>query len=127
MKKKESNEVLEVCKILNKIGALNFGVFKLTSGKTSPYYIDLRIVPSFPDLFHKVCNLYIKFIRNEIGIKKFDRIAGIPVGGIPFASLIAYNLNKPFLYTRKNLRVHGRQKYSPPRPDQPKSARGDCL
>jgi orotate phosphoribosyltransferase len=110
MKKKESNEVLEVCKILNKIGALNFGVFKLTSGKTSPYYIDLRIVPSFPDLFHKVCNLYIKFIRHEIGINKFDRIAGIPVGGIPFASLIAYNLNKPFLYTRKSLRVHGRQK-----------------
>ena len=38
----------EFCKILNKIGAIEFGIFRLTSGKVSPYYIDLRIVPSFP-------------------------------------------------------------------------------
>lgn len=112
MQKKKSRETVkvEICKILNKIGALKFGAFKLTSGKISPYYIDLRIIPSFPDAFQRVCNLQAAFIKEEIGVKSFDRIAGIPIAGIPFASLIAYKLKKPFLYIRKGVRLHGRKK-----------------
>ncbi|MGC9345542.1 MAG: orotate phosphoribosyltransferase [Candidatus Bathyarchaeales archaeon] len=110
MEKSGESIKVEICKILNKIGALQFGVFKLTSGKISPYYIDLRIVPSFPDAFQKICNFYVNFIKEEIGVKNFERIAGIPVAGIPFASLIAYNLQKPFLYIRKGVRLHGRQR-----------------
>jgi len=101
---------IEICKILNKIGALQFGAFKLTSGKISPYYIDLRIVPSFPDAFQKVCDFYVGFIKSEVGIKNFERIAGIPVAGIPFASIVAYNLQRPFLYVRRGVRLHGRQR-----------------
>jgi orotate phosphoribosyltransferase len=101
---------VEVCKILNKIGALQFGAFKLSSGKISPYYIDLRIVPSFPDAFKKICNFCVDFIKNEVGEKNFERVAGIPAAGIPFASIIAYNLQKPFLYVRKGVRLHGRQR-----------------
>ena len=100
----------EICKILNKIGALQFGTFKLTSGRVSPYYIDLRIVPSFPDVFKKICDFYVSFIKKEVGVENFDRIAGVPVAGIPFASIIAYNFKKPFLYIRKGVRLHGRQR-----------------
>ena len=112
MSAKKSRETVkvEICKILNKIGALQFGAFKLTSGKISPYYIDLRIVPSFPDAFQKICEFYVEFINNEIQSRNFERIAGIPVAGIPFASLIAYSLKKPFLYIRKGVRLHGRQR-----------------
>ncbi|MEM3577988.1 MAG: orotate phosphoribosyltransferase [Candidatus Bathyarchaeia archaeon] len=100
----------EICRILNKIGAFEFGAFKLTSGKISPYYIDLRVVPSFPDAFQKICSFYAEFIKNKIDTKSFERIAGIPVAGIPFASVIAYNLKKPFIYVRKGARLHGRQR-----------------
>lgn len=100
----------EICRILNKIGAFEFGAFKLTSGKISPYYIDLRVVPSFPDAFQKICNFYVEFIKNKIDIKNFERVAGIPVAGIPFASVVAYNLKKPFIYVRKGARLHGRQR-----------------
>ena len=100
----------EFCRILNKIGALKFGAFKLTSGKVSPYYIDLRIVPSFPDAFEKICDLYVKLIKSDIGANNFDRIAGIPTAGIPFASLTAYHLKKPFLYIRPTERLHGRER-----------------
>jgi orotate phosphoribosyltransferase len=109
-KKNDETIKVEICKILNKIGALQFGAFKLTSGKISPYYIDLRIVPSFPDAFQKICEFYVDFIKKEIQIGNFERIAGIPVAGIPFASLIAYSLKKPFLYIRKGVRLHGRQR-----------------
>ncbi len=98
--------------ILFKIDAVKFGVFKLTSGKASPYYIDLRVIPSFPDAFREICDFYAQYITSQIGLKNFDRIAGIPLAGIPFASQIAYNLKKPFLYVRKGIRLHGRERQS---------------
>jgi orotate phosphoribosyltransferase len=99
---------IEISKILNKIGALKFGAFKLTSGKMSPYYMDLRIVPSFPDGFRRICEFYIELIRNDVGVDGFDRIAGIPTAGITIASIVAYYLKKPFLYVRRAERQHGR-------------------
>jgi orotate phosphoribosyltransferase len=100
----------QLCQVLYKIGALKFGTFKLASGKISPYYIDLRLVPSFPDAFHKICDLYAKLIESSVGVDSFKRIAGIPTAGIPFASVVAYNLNKSFLYTRPAQRTHGRER-----------------
>jgi orotate phosphoribosyltransferase len=96
--------------ILYKIDAIKFGVYKLSSGKASPYYIDLRVIPSFPDAFREICDSYAQYITEEIGLKNFDRIAGIPLAGIPFASQIAYNLKKPFLYVRKDIKLHGRER-----------------
>ncbi|MEM2440618.1 MAG: orotate phosphoribosyltransferase [Candidatus Bathyarchaeia archaeon] len=100
----------EVCKILNRIGALQFGTFKLTSGKISPYYIDLRVVPSFPDAFKRICDIYTSFVKEEIGAESFERVAGPPMAGMPFATVIAYNMKKPFIYIRKGVRLHGRQR-----------------
>jgi len=100
----------ELCRVLNKIGALKFGTFKLTSGRTSPYYIDLRIVPSFPDAFQRICDLYVSVVKGDLGTEEFDRIAGIPTAGIPFASVVAYRLRKPFLYVRPRVRLHGRER-----------------
>jgi orotate phosphoribosyltransferase len=101
---------IEMAKILHKVGALKFGVFKLASGKVTPYYIDLRLVPSFPDAFRQICDFYAEQITTQIGLKNFNRVAGIPLAGIPFASQIAYNLKKPFLYVRKGARLHGRER-----------------
>ncbi|MCK4435963.1 orotate phosphoribosyltransferase, partial [Candidatus Bathyarchaeota archaeon] len=108
-KEKEAMKT-ELCRVLNKIGALKFGTFKLTSGRVSPYYIDFRIVPSFPDAFQRVSNLYVNLIEGDVGTDKFDRIAGIPTAGIPFSSLLAYHLKKPFLYIRPHMRLHGRER-----------------
>ena len=98
----------ELSQILSRIGALKFGSFNLTSGKISPYYLDLRIVPSFPDAFKRICDLYIDLAKNEIGVDGFDRIAGIPTAGMSFASIAAYQLKKAYVYVRTTGREHGR-------------------
>jgi len=103
-------EKTELSRILHKIGAIKFGAFKLTSGRMSPYYIDLRIVPSFPDAFQRVCDTYVEMVRAQMGAQSFDRIAGIPTAGIPFASLISYKMKKPFLYIRPRAKLHGRER-----------------
>jgi orotate phosphoribosyltransferase len=100
----------KMASILFKIDAVKFGVFKLSSGKASPYYIDLRVIPSFPDAFREICDFYAQFITDQLGLKNFNRIAGVPLAGIIFASQIAYNLRKPFLYVRKDIKFHGRER-----------------
>jgi orotate phosphoribosyltransferase len=109
-KKSLENEKNMMANILFKIDAIKFGVFKLSTGKASPYYIDLRVVPSFPDAFREMCDFYAETITNQIGLKSFDRIAAVPITGIPFASQIAYNLKKPFLYVRKGVKLQGRER-----------------
>ena len=103
-------EKSELSRILHKIGAIKFGAFKLASGRTSPYYIDLRIVPSFPDAFQRVCNMYAKLLEKDLGVENVDCIAGIPTAGMAFASVVAYNMKKPFVYTRPKAKLHGRER-----------------
>jgi orotate phosphoribosyltransferase len=107
---KNLDEKAQVCSILMRIGALKFGTFTLSSGKLSPYYIDLRLVTSYPEAFSKVTDLYVKLAKSKIGLTKFDRIAGIPTAGMPFSSVLALKLNKPFLYVRKEAKTHGRER-----------------
>lgn len=97
----------ELCDLLARIGALKFGMFTLADGKLSPYYIDLRIVPSFPEAFSKVENFFRQMAMNSLELKEVRRVAAVPTAGIPFASVLAFSLGKPFLYVRSEA-THGR-------------------
>jgi len=89
-----------------KTGALKFGVFRLTSGKLSPYYIDLRVIPSFPKALRRIMDFYETLAVEELK-GRFDKIAGVPTSGIPFAAILAYKIDKPFIYVRKERKTHG--------------------
>jgi len=102
--------IRELSRSLVKTQALKFGVFNLTSGKMSSYYIDLRLVPSYPQIFKKIINMYCKVIVKEIGLSKFNIICGIPTSGLVFASAIAISLEKPLIYIRKEVKPHGTQR-----------------
>lgn len=100
----------ELCILLTRIGAIKFGTFTLSGGRLSPYYVDMRVVPSFPEAFKTVEDAYQSLAENDIGLEKIDRIAGVPTAGIPFASVLAYLLHKPFLYVRQEMKTHGRER-----------------
>ena len=97
----------ELSRILMKTGATKFGLFKLSSGKLSPYYIDLRMIPGDPKGLQTVIEIYETMAKSKIGVASFDRIAGVPTAGIPYASILAYRLSKPFLYVRRETKTHG--------------------
>ncbi|MEM3383626.1 MAG: orotate phosphoribosyltransferase [Nitrososphaerales archaeon] len=102
--------IKELGRVLVKIGALKFGTFTLTSGKMSSYYIDLRIVPSLPEVFKRITDIFIDAIKNMVNLDRIDAISGIPTAGLTYSTVIAYKLEKPLLYVRKELREHGTQK-----------------
>jgi len=99
----------ELCEILLRTGSLEFGTFKLSSGLLSPYYVDLRLLPSDPQAFQSAIAMYRSVIEPSL-IKRTQRLAGIPTAGIAYGAVLAYELSKPFLYVRKESKEHGRSK-----------------
>jgi len=97
----------ELCDILLRTGSLKFGTFKLASGLLSPYYVDLRLIPSDPEAFRRVIGFYSTVIAPALA-RRVQRFAGVPTAGIAYAAVLAFNLSKPFLYVRKEEKEHGR-------------------
>jgi uridine monophosphate synthetase len=88
---------------LARIGAVRFGQFTLTSGKTSPIYIDLRLLASYPDMLQKVAAAYADLLQGLT----FDRIAGIPYAALPIGTAVALQTGRPLIYPRKEAKRYG--------------------
>jgi len=102
--------VKEFATFLHQNGVLKFGDFTLSSGKKSSYYIDLRIIPSFPHQFRKMIKHLQNSITEDIGLDNFDSVASIPTGGLVIASALAFEILKPLIYVRNKPKEHGTTK-----------------
>ncbi len=98
-----------LAKMVMRTGALKFGVYELSSGAISPYYLDLRLIPGEPPAFISVVNM-LEEVLGKIGRDEYERIGGVPTAGVPYAAAISYKLRKPFIYVRKGAKPHGEQK-----------------
>jgi orotate phosphoribosyltransferase len=96
--------------LLIKNNAIKFGDYILTSGKKSPYYIDLRLTLSSPITMDWICNALTRIILKEIGKEKIDKILGVPTAGVPFATLVSQKLSLPLIYYRQARKEHGVRK-----------------
>ena len=94
---------------LFRIGALRFGKFTLASGRTSLYYLDLRVVPSDPQAYKLEIAAY-EAVAKERGENNFDVIAGVATAGVTISSPLAYQLGKPMVYVRREEKGHGLDK-----------------
>jgi orotate phosphoribosyltransferase len=99
-----SKSVEEFLDKLVEIDALRFGEFILADGSTSSFYLDLRYLPAYPNLFSTLLN---EFYAHTISKLQFDLVIGIPLAGIPFASAISWISQKPLHLLRKNPKQHG--------------------
>ena len=102
--------VKEFAIFLFKNNIIKFGNFTLSSGKKSSYYIDLRLIPSFPHQFRKMIKNLQKLIIEKIGLDNFDSLVSIPTGGLIIGSALAIETVKPLIYVRNKPKDHGTTK-----------------
>ena len=84
-------------------GSVKFGQFTLASGKTSPVYLDLRRLVSYPDVMDLAVEAYVDAM---VGLE-YDLIGAVPYAALPIASIAAAKLKQPMIYTRKEVKTHG--------------------
>ena len=86
---------------------IRFGDFTLASGKKSPYYIDLRLVPSYPIYYRKMIKGLQNIIAEDVGLENFHSLVSVPTGGLVVAASLAIEIVKPIIYVRKEAKEHG--------------------
>lgn len=109
IKSKKTLNAKNIANVLLETSAVKLNVqepFTFVSGIKSPIYCDNRYVIGFENHRKIIVDAFIDLIRD----KDFDIIAGTATAGIPWASFIAYELNKPLCYIRSEKKEHGRGK-----------------
>ena len=102
--------VKEFATFLYQKEVIKFGEFTLASGKKSSYYVDLRLIPSYPREFRKMVKYLQNQIAEKIGLDNFDSIVSVPTGGLVIASALAIETVKPLIYVRSKPKDYGTSK-----------------
>lgn len=102
--------VKEFATFLHQKGIIKFGDFTLASGKKSSYYVDLRLVPSYPHQFRTMIKYLQNNIAESVGLNSFDSLVSVPTGGLVIASALAIETVKPLIYVRNKPKDYGTSK-----------------
>lgn len=103
--KKRRDRLQTLSEGLAKAGALQFGTFTLSDGKDSPYYVDLRGLPSYPGLYKLVIDSMAEMMKKAPAM---DAYCSVPVSGLIIAAPLALASGKPLLYTKERKQGEGR-------------------
>jgi uridine monophosphate synthetase len=101
------NTVDKVANALYVSGCLKFGSFKIKSGATSPYYIDLARVLATPQQLCVIAEAAVEKIKQLGATEKIDKLASIELKGALIAPSIACGLNMPCVIVRKEDKSYG--------------------
>ncbi|AEH60491.1 orotate phosphoribosyltransferase [Methanosalsum zhilinae DSM 4017] len=96
-------EKKELIKALSDCGAVSFGNFVLSSGKTSNYYIDIKKASTDPETLSLIAEMMSSIIKD----KDIDAIGGVELGGVPIATAVSLRTKLPLTIIRKASKDYG--------------------
>jgi uridine monophosphate synthetase len=84
-------------------GCVRFGQFTLRSGSLSPIYLDLRRLIAHPEALRTAAKAYARLLDGLA----YDRLAAIPYAGLPIATALSLEVNRPMIYARREAKEYG--------------------
>jgi len=88
-------------------GCLRFGRFKIKSGATSPYYIDMARVLAAPAQLCVLAEAAAQKVKEISATDRIDKLASIELKGALIVPSIACKLNLPCVIVRKEDKSYG--------------------
>lgn len=93
----------KIAKALVDANVVKFGEFTLVSGMKTPIYVNLRVLPSYPESMDIVAEELTKLVKKL----KADIVAGAETAGIPLSTAISLKTKIPMVYVRKRPKGYG--------------------
>jgi uridine monophosphate synthetase len=100
-------DIDKVANALYQSGCLKFGSFKIKSGATSPYYIDMARVLAAPEQLCVLADVAARKIVKISAVDHIDKLASIELKGALIVPSIACKLNLPTVIVRKEEKTYG--------------------
>ena len=92
---------------LYKLNCIKTGNFTLKNGRKSRYYYNLKSVVSVPRLVKIITRQLSYLIDETVGFGSFDRICGVPLGGLPFTFQLSFISGLPVIIPRGKAKKYG--------------------
>ncbi len=102
-----SDDVEKVARALYHSGCLRFGNFRIKSGASSPYYIDLASLLSSPRDLCIVADVTAEHIKRIRSVERVDKLASIELKGALILPSVGCLVDLPCVVVRKETKAYG--------------------
>ncbi|MEA2124367.1 MAG: orotate phosphoribosyltransferase, partial [Solirubrobacteraceae bacterium] len=88
-------------------GAFLTGHFELTGGGTSDFYIDGRLIATFPPALRLIAAMHAALIAEHDLLPEGATLVGPALGAVPIVTALGLELDRPFVIDRGKAKGHG--------------------